>query len=293
MDKNAHRSLDGSVAKYLQELDLRGTKLSTQRAYRKALEYFLESCHKPNVEGIDRMDMLKFSKFLRDKKQSPRTIYNKFLAVIIFLKAMGIERIVKKTDWPRYTETNPEIYEQQELDKFFSACTPEERATFEVFFMTGMREQEVVHLAWDDINFEGRTIYVTQKPEFGWTPKAEKERGIPMSEKLAETLGVWKKANTKNGLVFPTIANNLGIGGKPTLHFLDFAKNIAKRAGLDPSRVWLHKFRATFATLALRKGVDLVTVQSWLGHSDIKSTRRYLRPQEGQQAIERMNEVFS
>ena len=34
-----------------------------------------------------------------------------------FLKANGIRGLVGKNDWPRYTEEEPEMYEQEELDK--------------------------------------------------------------------------------------------------------------------------------------------------------------------------------
>jgi len=40
----------------------------------------------------------------------------------------------------------------------------------------------------------------------------------------------------------------------------------------------LHKYRSTFASWALWAGVDLRTAQQWLGHSDIESTMRYLKP---------------
>ncbi len=33
-----------------------------------------------------------------------------------FLKANGIRGLVGKNDWPRYTEEEPEIYEDSELD---------------------------------------------------------------------------------------------------------------------------------------------------------------------------------
>ena len=40
----------------------------------------------------------------------------------------------------------------------------------------------------------------------------------------------------------------------------------------------LHKFRSTYATTLLRKGVDVATVQRQLGHSnkDLESITRYL-----------------
>jgi integrase/recombinase XerD len=51
---------------------------------------------------------------------------------------------------------------------------------------------------------------------------------------------------------------------------------------MDPDTWWLHKFRATFATHALQGGIDLRTMQSWMGHTDLASTMRYLRPARGE-----------
>jgi integrase/recombinase XerD len=56
---------------------------------------------------------------------------------------------------------------------------------------------------------------------------------------------------------------------------------------------WLHKFRATFATRCLWAGVDLRTAQSWLGHNDIESTMRYLKPSRSQQVRDKVNEIFA
>jgi integrase/recombinase XerD len=100
-----------------------------------------------------------------------------------------------------------------------------------------------------------------------------KEREIPIPAKLAKSLKEWKaKAEKTCGLVFPTAGCN------PNLDFLDCLKAVAERAKLDEDHVWLHKFRATFATRCLWAGVDLLTVQQWLGHSDMESTMRYLKP---------------
>lgn len=284
--KGDKRSLAEAVQKYLHDLELNGNKPSTFRAYEKALEYFSESCHKLYLEDVNRDDMLSFSKFLRDKKQADRTVYNKFLRVIIFLKAFGVEKIVGKKDWPRYTEEMPEIYEQEELDKFFSVCDEAEKTLFEFFLRTGLREQEVQYVYWSDIDFQSNKIKVTHKADRNWKPKMYKERAIPMHEKLSLVLSVWKKkADLKCDLVFPTK------GCRPCVHFLDFCNAIAERAGLDSDNFWLHKFRATFATRALRSGVDVVTVQKWLGHSDIQSTMRYLRPSENQEAQDKMNAI--
>jgi integrase len=129
---------------------------------------------------------------------------------------------------------------------------------------------------------------VSHKPDARWTPKAYKEREIPIPAKLAKSLKAWKaKADKTCSLVFPTA------GCKPKLDFLDCLKAVAERAKLDPENFRLHKFRATFATRCLWAGVDLRTVQQWLGHSDMESTMRYLKPSRSQQVREKVNEIFA
>ena len=286
--QNGDRSVAATVADFLDETKLT-KKPKTLAAYTTALSYFTESCHKLNLEDIDRRDMLKFHAFLRDdKEQAPRSCWNKFATVMSFLKAQGIRGLVGKNDWPRFTEEEPEIYEQEELDKLFAKCDAEERLWYEFFLMTGMREQEVMYTYWSDVNFAASTVRVSHKPDRGWTPKAYKEREIPIPSKLAKSLKAWKVKSAKDrNLVFPTA------GCRPKLDFLDCLKAVAERAKLDPDGFWLHKFRATFATRCLWAGVDLRTVQQWLGHSDMESTMRYLKPSRSQHVRDKVNEIFA
>jgi len=196
--------------------------------------------------------------------------------------------MAKKEDWPQFVEEEPEIYEQEELDALFAACNFEERLRYEFFLMTGMRDQEVMHTYWSDINFKACTVRVSHKPDRGWTPKAYKEREIPVPNRLIESLRAWKQTATKNcNLLFPTA------GCQPNTHFLEVLKDIAKRADLDPKNFWLHKFRATFATRLLRGGVDLATVQRLMGHSDLASTMRYLQPARNQETRAKVDAVFA
>jgi integrase/recombinase XerD len=106
---------------------------------------------------------LKFSAFLRDEKdQAPRSVYNKFENVMTFLKAQGVRGMVGKNDWPRFVQEEPEVYEKEELDTLFAKCDAKERLWFEFFLMTGMREQEVMHSSWADINLARSTVTAVQ-----------------------------------------------------------------------------------------------------------------------------------
>jgi integrase len=242
-EQNGHRSIAVAVPDFLDETKLT-KKPKTLAAYSTALGYFQESCPKLYLDDIARGDLLKFAAFLRDeKKQSPRSVYNKFENLMTFLKAHGIRGLIGKNDWPRYVEEEPEIYEREELDQLFAACEAEERLWYEFFLMTGMREQEVMHCSWEDINLTRSTVTVRYKPEYGFSPKNYREREIPIPQKLVKKLKTAKaKADKACGLVFPTA------GCRPKLDFLDALKAAAKRAQLNPQNFRLHKFRATFAT---------------------------------------------
>jgi integrase/recombinase XerD len=285
---NGHRSLAAAVSQFLEETELT-KKPKTLAAYTVALNYFTGSCAKLYLHEIERKDLLKFSAFLRDEKeQSPRSVYNKFEIVMTFLKAQGIRGIVGKNDWPRYVEEEPEIYEQEELDALFKACDAAERLWFEFFLMTGMREQEVMYTYWTDIQLTRATVRVTHKPDRGWMPKAYKEREIPIPAKLVAKLKAQKARSEKTcDLVFPTSGCN------PKLNFLDDLKAVAERAELNPENFWLHKFRATFATRHLWAGVDLRTVQAWMGHTDLESTMRYLKPNRSEAVRERVEATWA
>jgi len=283
---DARISLAAAVRDFLEEKSLQ-RKGKTHADYETALRYFQLSCPKQFLSEISRKDLLGFAVYCREELElAPRTVFNKFARIVAFLRAHKI-KVHETGDAPRFVEEEPEVYENEDLEAFFAACDPREKLWFEFFLMTGMREQEVMHACWKDIKFGDCVVRVSHKPELGWPPKAYKEREIPIPTKLAAAL---KRLHAKsNGcpLVFPTA------GCRPKLDFLDCCKAIAKRAKLNRDAFWLHKFRATFATRCLWAGVDLRTVQLWLGHSDIESTMRYLKPSRSQKTRDKVNEIFA
>jgi integrase/recombinase XerD len=209
-------------------------KPKTYAAYKTALDYFLESCSKRQyLIEVDRRDLLQFSAFLRDEKnQAPRSVHNKFENVMSFLKASGIRGLVTKNDWPRFTEVEPEIYEQDELDKFFAACQKDEHVQFQFFLMTGMREQEAMHCSWPDVDLSHAVVRVRANPEYGFSPKNYEEREIPIPQKLVKQLKSWKtKSKPECGLLFPTS------GCRPKLDFLDNCKAIAERTRMEAEQL--------------------------------------------------------
>ena len=127
-------------------------------------------------------------------------------------------------------------------------------------------------MMWPDVDVKDlndATIRVTGEDKEGFSPKDYEERIIPIPKDLAHLLGNLPR---KSPWVF------LNRKGERLSGFLQRLKKVAKRAGVP--NVTLHKFRHTYATRLLESGADIVTVQRLLGHSDVKTTRKYLNPDE-------------
>ena len=83
-DSSSGHSLGGAVSEFLEDVRLKLSaskknhgRHNTVGCYSTALAYFTESCHKLNLEDIDRRDLLTFAAFLgNEKKQGSRSVYN-------------------------------------------------------------------------------------------------------------------------------------------------------------------------------------------------------------------------
>src|SRR5262249_38530048 len=83
----------------------------------------------------------------------------------------------------------PPTYTTEETNRLLAACETEfEKTIFATLLLTGLREQELYFLAWQDVNLNRGTIKVTPKPKEGFSPKDYEERVIPIPQTLAELL---------------------------------------------------------------------------------------------------------
>jgi integrase/recombinase XerD len=156
--------------------------------------------------------------------------------------------------------------------------------------MTGFRKKELTFCSWADVDLKAGVVRVTAKPEHEFRPKNWEEREVPIPTVLIDYLRAWAKKRNGSEFVFPT---RNGTPRKHRTQLLELCKPVAERPGLDPDDFWLHKVRGTFATKHLQAGVDLRTVQMWLGHKDLESAMRYLKPARGKGIRTQVNNTFS
>jgi integrase/recombinase XerD len=137
---------------------------------------------------------------------------------------------------------------------------------------TGARVSEALAINVDDLHLD-RT-----RPQVLLHGKGRRERVVPIAADLA---GALRTLISEHGLdqhapIFQ------GVHGKRMTRF--GATHVVRRAvatatadqpGLATKVVSPHVLRHTLAMTLLQSGVDLLTIQAWLGHSQVATTHRY------------------
>ena len=270
--KNAEETLNSAVERYNNEVKANKAD-RTWFAYRNSLRHFLASCRKTTVQQVTREDLLAFKTYCKTvKKHADGTVYNNFLNVMVFLKWANQPTGIKTEDWPKKPKPDPEEFSDEELEAMFKVADAEERLILKSFLLSAMREGELAHLTYGDIDFCDSLWRVREKPQWHWKLKTvAAQRDIPVHPKQTEKTQERMKANGKKltDLVFPNE------NGEPNRHLLRIVKNVAKRAGLDPKKVYCHKFRSTQITRWLQEGCSPTDVVRWVGHENLDTIMIY------------------
>ncbi len=145
---------------------------------RQTLSEFRDFVKKNIINQLTRLDLLRYKQWcIETRKNKPRTAANKMLRCNQHIrKVLGQkpgEGLVTVKD-AKYVESEPVVYTDTELEKFFKQCKRDKflTAVFKTLLMSGLRKQELESLTWDDVDFEEGTISVTAKP--GFSPKTWK-----------------------------------------------------------------------------------------------------------------------
>ncbi len=266
-----------------------GLRKGTVKRYKSIIEQLRQFAESAGIQYVDEFtpdhgtlllnlinSKRKDPKNNKDKayQPKPKTV-NMYLQVI---KAFFKEEVLKEhiarspvlhLSNLRVEGKEPDYYTEDELKDFFDQKMHlAYRNAFLGLLLTGMRFAEFANLKWQHIDFKHKLVIVKSTGEFR-TKTKKSERRIPMSNSLFEMLNQMK-SQSESEFVFPAP----GGGILKERKLLDVCKKIAKNAGIK-SNAFLHKFRHTYATILIQRGVRIEDIKELLGHSSIKETEMY------------------
>ena len=187
-------------------------------------------------------------------------------------------------DSPKLGRPLPKVMSMEEVESLIGKAEEEAQGTLgskstklrrlrlyvliELIYGTGLRVSELVSLPASSARVTAQFLTVRGK--------GERERIVPLSNKAKAAMRQYVElkwsGGSADGFLFPA--------GSATGHYTRQAfardlKDLAVRAGLQPSKVSPHVMRHAFASHLLQNGADLRSVQQLLGHADISTTQIY------------------
>lgn len=178
------------------------------------------------------------------------------------------------------------------MDKL-SLLEEKDRIPLAILLYTGVRRGEALGLRWENLDWKKGVIHIEQavtflnnQPVLGETKSDAGIRTVPFDERLMDVLRPYRQIA---GFI-------IGDGITPMTErtFTRMWQRIGRTIDLHGATP--HTFRHTYITLAASSGIDVKTLQSIAGHSDIKMTMDRYAHKRDEKIVEagaRIRDVFS
>ena len=288
----------GLLDDYLQALEVRGASPATRRSYAadlRQLRAWLTAERLP-VGRLDRRAVRGFAADLGRRGYAPATHARKLSALRGFTRFLA-EREVLEADVaaglpsPRRRRRLPRTLRVDEVDRFLAAIPGDDplrlrdRALFELIYGCGLRSQEAVGAALEELDLAHAELRVRGK--------GGRERTVPLGEQAVEALHAYLQRgrgrlaararpaaddgspDSARGRGAPGRAVFLSKNGRPlrTSDVRRLVVRYCRAAGLDDASP--HMLRHAYATHMLEAGADLRAIQELLGHASVATTQVY------------------
>jgi integrase len=213
----------------LEELQRRNYAQTTVEAYTLALRQFAEYFHRPPDQlGPEHIREFQLH-LIRDRNLAANTVKQRMAAVqFFFVRTLKRPYLREDFPYPKIPRRLPVVLSQEEVNRLIDAASNlSHRAMLMTLYSTGLRRSEVARLQVSDIDSERMVIHVRQG-------KGRKDRDVPLSPKLLETLREYWRWRRPQSYLFPGGAANhakdVPITGKGIWHAW---REAVRRAGIQ------------------------------------------------------------
>ena len=207
---------------------------------------------------------------------SPTSRARKIASIKSFYKYLTVkanllaDNTVQDPDSPKIPKTLPRYLSLEESRRLLSSIDSRNRerdyCIICIFLNCGLRISEIVGLNISDVRSDNLRVI----------GKGSKERVVFLNDATAEAINAYLEIRKKIDAVDKAalfLSNRRTRISREAVHNL--VKKSLLRAGLDAEKYSAHKLRHTAATLMLKNGVDVRTLQELLGHEHLNTTQIY------------------
>jgi len=257
--------------KMLEELERRNYAHRTAKTYLRIVRDFAQHFHQP-PDKLGPEQIRQYQAFLfQTKKLSSASVSQYVFALrFLFIKTLRRHFLTEHIPFPKSPRRLPVVLSPEEVTRLIDAAgNLYHRTLLMTLYSTAVRRSELCRLQVRDIDSQRMIIRIHQG-------KGRRDRDVPLSPKLLETLRLywhWRKPKT---YLFPGTIGGQRADVPITANMVWLAcRQAARQAGI-PKPLSPHSLRHSCATHLLDAGADLRTIQVLLGHSRLEHTLIYL-----------------
>jgi len=251
----------------LEDLRIRNYSQSTVECYVRAVADFARHFDK-SPDQLGEEEIRSWQLHLLNEKKVKLSTYIQAVCGLRFFYRHTLHRKIdiERIPLPRYEKKLPVILTRDEVKALLEA--PKNlghRAILATMYGAGLRVSEATHLKVADLDRGRKVIWVRGG-------KGHKDRQVMLAEPLRDVLAAYWRWKRPADWLFPGDKAGCPLS---THTVFETCRKAARRAGITKP-VSPHSLRHAFATHLLDDGVNLVVIQALLGHSNLKTTARYL-----------------
>ncbi len=252
--------------KYRSLLQLKGYSERTITTYSNSFHYLLRLLNTVPVTGLDKKHIHSFLLWLiKEKGYTDSTMHTMVNAIkFYFERVEGRASEFYDLPRPKKAQKLPDILAEEEVVSLIKR-TPnlKHKAVLMTSYSAGLRVSELVALKISDIDSKRMMLHIREG-------KGKKDRMVPLSRRLLETLRLYFKEYRPKEYLFE------GEYGKSySTRSAQMILAQAKKAAGIQKKGSIHLLRHSYATHLLEGGTDIRYIQSFLGHSNLKTTMLY------------------
>jgi len=187
-------------------------------------------------------------------------------AFLRFLNEEGYISTPINVKMPRVEQKQMRVLSPDELKQILGICKkPRDKALILFLVDSGMRRSEARSLNWIDVDIPSGVVNIRRS-------KNKKARSVFIGVKTRRALLRYRRtiSHEDNDPLFQTQS---GTRLTPS-GFRQVIRRISEKSDIPFSA---HDLRRTFASLSLKAGMNVLHLQSLLGHSSLEMTRRYVK----------------
>lgn len=254
----------------LDALELRGMAARTREAYIDAVAR-LARHYGRSPDTLQAEQVRQYLLHLLRERKLSRSSVNQYGCAYRFFygTVLGLDGDAFQIPLAPAPQRLPEILSREEIARLFAAaCHAKARTFLMLAYGSGLRLSELCALRAADIDSaaDRMCIRVVQG-------KGAKDRYVPLAaDVLALLRRWWRTARPAQWLFAAARDGDRQLAPKSAQRWY---RGAAARAGIT-KQGGIHGLRHAYATHLLEAGVDLYSLQQWLGHGHISTTTRYL-----------------